>query len=309
MKIQHILFLKIFFAHILTAQNVGISDASSFSPGSLLHVNKSIGADALLEVIRLERTNATIGTNQGANISSFLNGTEMARIQWNPTGGTLNNSNLSFFTRSGGAINSTPSIFIENNGNVGIGTTTTGNGKLNINGTVAIGTNGTHYTLPSARGNANQVLKTNANGEVTWQNDGFSNLNISCRRAINQSITVLNQTVKPGTDLYSVGTDITYNATTGIYTLSPGTYELDAFGNPPSVNGFGAYAYLEWWDESSNASLNSQQIYLRGAPVVPDNLRSYTIINVTSNTNVSLKCTTVSSGANANITMTIKKLN
>jgi hypothetical protein len=51
-------------------------------------------------------------------------------------------------------------------GNVGIGTTTPAT-KLEVNGAVKIGA----YILPSADGSANQILKTNGSGAVTWQAD------------------------------------------------------------------------------------------------------------------------------------------
>jgi hypothetical protein len=57
-------------------------------------------------------------------------------------------------------------LFVDANGNVGIGTTTPG-ALLDVNGPINIGA----YTLPAADGFAGYILITNGNGTVSWQQD------------------------------------------------------------------------------------------------------------------------------------------
>lgn len=113
-------FLFLLTANSFLAQNVGINTDGS-TPSALLHVKSNSNTTGTIELMRFERTNADVASNHGAFFSHYLNGTEMGRVFWNPAGGTLNNSTISFFNRSGGSMNATPSLTLLHNRNVGIG--------------------------------------------------------------------------------------------------------------------------------------------------------------------------------------------
>jgi hypothetical protein len=74
-------------------------------------------------------------------------------------------------------------LYIDNDGNVGIGTNHQPQSKLHVKGNIFIDNNNSslkinNYTFPSSDGDDGQVLKTDGNGNVSWSNDNDTNTDI-----------------------------------------------------------------------------------------------------------------------------------
>jgi hypothetical protein len=142
----------------------------------------------------------------------------------------------------------TPDIYMQTNGGgVGIGTTSFGTFKLsvagttNLNGVVTFGTGSGTYSFPNTRGSANQVLKTNGTGTVTWQADTDTNTNYYLD-GITKSSTTLTFSVSGGTDVVYTGfgsnafNSTAFTTNTGTVTSVSGGNGIDSSGGTtPSI--------------------------------------------------------------------------
>ena len=145
--------------------------------------NTAVGYGSLFQNIN-GSSNATLGensleNNQGSqntaigNIagSNQSNGNQNTFIGYNAN--TVQGANAINNATAIGAnarVNQSNSLILGNNANIGIGTSTPSE-KLHIeNGTIKIGSGSDAYKFPVNDGNSNQILVTDGNGDLTWQN-------------------------------------------------------------------------------------------------------------------------------------------
>ena len=137
--------------------NSGRLGLGTTTPTERLEVNGNISLDNGFAVKNSSGDNL-IGTDPFAiNIGdASYSGSLVIKTPSGPGNGIL------FEPISGG----TDAGYFTNTGRLGLGTTTPTE-RLEVNGKVKIGA----YTMPSTDGLANQVLKTNGTGTLTWSND------------------------------------------------------------------------------------------------------------------------------------------
>lgn len=166
----------------------------------------------------------SIGESQGLTItiSPDLNGN--LPIQLNPN--NVSNPGLVI-----GGVSNLPISFVVNGGSK---LTATADG-------VRLGSSATGYELPLTRGSDNQILKTNSNGEVTWQNvssgsgDDFGShsatqdVDMSNHNILNVDGVILNDTALIE---YDAGDNFSYDAGSSMLTWSG---DLDVNGELSSL--------------------------------------------------------------------------
>ena len=128
--------------------------------------NASLGENSLQN--NQGSQNTAVGNIAGSNQS---NGNQNTFIGYNTNVLTGANSvNNSTAIGANATLRQSNTIVLGDNADVGIGTSTPSE-KLHIkNGTIMIGSGSDAYKFPVNDGNANQILITDGNGDLTWQN-------------------------------------------------------------------------------------------------------------------------------------------
>ncbi len=294
--------------------NIAIGSRSLFSitNNSSAGNNISIGTDAGYELVsgnsniilgttslqfnQTGSNNTVIGHRSG-NLINPGSSNSFNVLIGNNTGYSLQNNdsaNIFIGYRAGEQATGSNKLFIENsNSSTPLIWGDFLTDKLRINGEFQINDpSTTGYKFPTIDGSANQILKTDGNGTLSWTN-ATPTLNIWAGYSSFQNFTATLQKTD-ALSYYVNGTDITYNSATDIYTLQPGVYELHAEayinGGMGSTND---WVQLQWWNENTGTAFpGSQTILLRSIQATNgDNINTVAsfVANVAAATNISLK--------------------
>ena len=133
----------------LNASSGGITNAGAIAGATTINASGAITGGTLTDGTALTITG---GNLTGATTVSSVTVTDSA-------GSTMTGGSVTATTLTDGAFSVTSGAV-------------TGVTTLNMSSTLTIGTGGTTYAFPTARGTANQILKIDGSGNLTFQDDG-----------------------------------------------------------------------------------------------------------------------------------------
>jgi len=303
-----------------------LSQANSTQTYSVINASNTFnnlgirqGQNGLATLFGYQLSNSTLNTSDYGNVLSlngFYDGTN-----WYTKNGYIvpsmlmlrGNGGLSIFTNNitqgGVAGNFTPTetMTILGNGNVGINQTNPSTYKFDVTGTgrftstLKVGA----YTLPATDGTANQVLKTNGSGTLTWQNDsGISLTSLSATAPLYYN---------NGTGVFSI---LQANGSTNGYLSST---DWNAFSNKISTShtvnnisngtGFLKNNGSGTWSYDNNNYLTTTSAGTTYLPIAQKNVKNIRLVNATaypsgySITNTSIEVVLVDYADPCNVTL------
>lgn len=271
---------------IASAQNVGISDQSSFTPLAPLHIEFELDGSDSMEVVRIVRTTSS-ATDKSGYMGMYLQegatAKELGRISWKSQGALSDgNGSLLFATSSNSTLNT--QMVIDSAGNIGVGTNepiyrfhvssgAMGVDDISVDGIAYLGDstyigNGVNqYMMPQMKGDSGQVLEFDGN-EVQWKDpsaytliDNDSNTYI----AINQAEDTI-QFVFRDTARMQMSGGVLEPLNTGessYFGLGAGRADTRAKSGVANLYnaGFGNYSLNSVTDGSENSALGYKSLY------------------------------------------------